>query len=276
MRLLAVFLALIVLTACQPAIVHVDNVTETECRPPYYEYTAGDCCLDAEPNQICDRYENRTLPQYNKTYEPQAPKNSMISDALIKFKSKVKSYSYQVGKEKYLVMGDLIHIKPEFVKKLDIKVNNTITVTITDIYIDRSTKTAVGYCEPKREIEILGEFDPDRSNCIKINDLEFTLPYTEYNPTLPEDWLTRFSYAAPTVIQKNDQYVKDLTGWKAVNPVLSFSENGGEYTLYLEMTTGLPIKVNVKETIQEKILSFSDFTHNMVKPEEVTHQKFQK
>jgi hypothetical protein len=276
MRLLAVFLALIVLTACQPVIVHVDNVTETECRPPYYEYSPGDCCLDSEPNQMCDRYENRTAPQFNRTIVPQSPKNTEISDAMIKFKSKVTGYSYQVGKEKFIVMGDLVHIKPEFVKKLSIRVNNTIPVTITDIYIDRSSKTAVGYCEPKREIEILGEFDPDRSNCIKITDMEFSLPYAEYNPTLPEDWLRRFSYAAPIVAQKNDQYVKDFTGWKAVNPILTFSENGDEYTIYLELITGLPIKVDVTEGIRQKTISYSDFNHNMVKPEEVAHQKFQK
>ena len=278
MRTLALFLALLFFAAsCQPAIVHVDNATKTECNPPYYEYNAGDCCLDDDANQVCDRYENRTQPQINKTIGPQEPPKSPVSDALAKFKSTVTGYSYQVGKTEYLVRGELIHIKPEFVKKLDIKVNSTIPATITDIYIDRSARKAVGYCEPKRETEILGEFDPDRSNCAKITDIELTLPYDEYNPVLPEDWLTRFSYAAPTLVEESNQYVKDFTGWKAVNPVLHFIENGDEYILRLDTRTGLPLKVEVAETEGiPKTISFSGFVHNSVKPQEVVHQKFQK
>jgi hypothetical protein len=276
MRNVLLVLAIIFLIGCQPAVVQQKNVTVTECKQPYYEYSPGDCCLDAEPNQICDRYENSTLPQINKTIGPQTPKNSHISDAMIKFRQKVTGYSYQEGETKYLVRGNLVRIEPKFIKKLDMRVNRTIPVTITDIFIDRSEKKAVGYCDPRREGEILGEFDPDRSNCARIIDMEFVLPYVDYNPILPEDWLTRFSYASPTVAQANDQYVKDLTGWKAVNPVLTFVENGDEYTLHLEMITGLPIKVNVKEGDRARVISYSDFTHNMVKQEEMVYQKFAK
>ncbi|MEM2916209.1 MAG: hypothetical protein QXT19_02540 [Candidatus Woesearchaeota archaeon] len=276
MRTIAVFLALIVLIACQPVIIPQQNLTVSECKPPYYEYEPGDCCLDSEPNQICDRYENRTLPRINKTIIPQMPPGSHISDALLKLRQNITSYSAFKGKTQYLVRGQLARVKLEKIERPSIKINNTIPVAITDIYIDRASKEAVGYCDPRREKEIMGEFDPDRSACAKLIDVPISLPYDQYNPYLPEDWLTRFSHAQPILAETTDQYIREPTGWRLVNPVLHFQEGPSIVILRLDSKTGLPIKIEIKEGEKTDVISYNWLIHNMVKPEEVVYQKFHK
>lgn len=267
-------LAIIFLTACQPVAVQQQNTTTTACNPPYYEYTVGDCCLDTEPNNMCDRYENKTvvIPK-NLTLGAQQPPKSVISDTIIKFRGNITGYSFVVGKTEYLVRGELARVKLETVKKLDFKVNNT-PAFITDIYVDRSARTTTGYCDLRREREILGTVDADRSNCMPLVNMPIALPYDTYNPVLPEDWLTRFAYATPALVETSEQYVKETTGWKLVSPIVHFTENGDEYTLRLESKTGLPIKIDIKEGDLSKVIVYNKLIENKVTPQEVIYYDF--
>ncbi len=279
MKLLTAIIILLTLVACQPAIVQQQNITSTrtECNPPYYEYTPGDCCLDSEPNQVCDRYENKTImPAKNLTTGPQAPPKSHISDALLKLRQNITSYSAFKEKTQYLVRGELARVKLDKIQRPNIKVNNTIPAAITDIYVDRQAREAVGYCDPRREKEILGEFDPQRSACAKLIDIPIPLPYDEYNPYLPEDWLARFSQVQPIIAETTEQYIREPTGWKLVNPVLHFQEGPSIVILRLDSKTGLPIKIEIKEGDRAQVISYNWLIHNTVKPEDVIYQKFHK
>jgi hypothetical protein len=278
MRNVAFLLLIVVfLASCQPAVVQQQNITATECKPPYYEYTKGDCCLDSDANVICDRYENRTVaPAKNATTGPQMPPKSLVSDALLKLRQNITSYSAFKGETQYLVRGELARIKLEKITRPGIKINKTIPAAITDIYIDRQTKEATGYCDPRREKDIMGEFDAERGACAKLIDVPIELDYGQYNPYLPEDWLTRFSHAQPILAETTDQYIREPTGWKLVNPVLHFQEGPSIVILRLESKTGLPIKIEIKEGDKAEIISYNWLIHNMVKPEEMVYQKFHK
>ncbi len=280
MKIPILIFIVLLLAGCQPAIVHQqENITptRTECNPPYYEYTPGDCCLDSEPNQICDRYENRTIaPARNATTGPQMPPSSHISDALIKFRQNITSYSAFQEKTQYLVRGNLARVKLDKIQRPSIRINKTIPAAITDIYVDREAKEAIGYCDPRREKEIMGEFDPQRGACAKLIDIPIPLDYGQYNPYLPEDWLIRFSHAQPIFAETTEQYVREPTGWKLVNPVLHFQEGPSTVILRLDSKTGLPIKIEIKEGDRAQVISYNWLIHNTVKPEEVVYQKFHK
>ncbi len=276
LRSTLLILAIIFLASCQP-IVQQQNVTATECKPPYYEYNAGDCCLDSEPNNVCDRYENKTLaPARNIITGAQSPPSNHVSDALLKLRQNITGYSVFEGKKQYLVRGELVRVKLEKIERLNTRINNTVFAAITDIYVDREAKEAIGYCDPRREKEIMGEFDPDSGACSKLIDVPIQLPYDQYNPYLPEDWLVRFSHAQPILAETTDQYLREPTGWRLVNPVLHFQEGPSTVILRLESKTGLPIKIEIKEGDKENIISYNTLIHNMVKPEEVVYQKFHK
>lgn len=274
MRGLWLVLAIILLTACQPVAIQ-QNVTAQICSPPYYEYTAGDCCLDTQPNQICDRNETTDLTAKNRTFGAQQPPKSIVSDLIIKFRGNTTSYSFVQGKTEYLVYGDIVRVKLETVPKLDIEVNNT-PAYLTDIYVDRKAHTATGYCDARRERDILGDIDADRSRCMPIVDLPIPLPYESYNPELPEDWLTRFAYATPTLVETTDQYVKETTGWKLANPILHFTENNEEYILKIESKTGLPIRVETRKGDLSSVITYTLLIDNKVKPSDMIYQNFHK
>jgi len=265
-----------VLIACKPAIQPAPNIT-AECSPPYHEYTKGDCCLDNDANSICDRDEPQkpAEPVVSKTEEAPAVEGSAaITEAIAKFEQGVSSYSYKLGDTQHYVVDDLIHIELDKAKELGFKINETIRVHITDIFVDRTTKDAVGYCDPRSEERIVGEFNADRSKCIKLIDMPFELDYKEHNPTLPEDWLYQYKDRTPALVEEADQYVKEPSGWKAVNPVVHFLEGKNTIILRLDIKTGLPLRVEINKQPIAETISYSFFVHNKVKPEQVAYKKF--
>ncbi len=274
--LLALF---VVLLACKPVAQPVP--TKTECNPPYHEYTPEDCCLDADNNGVCDRDENATIAQIvvNKTREAtpdEVRERTIMSDTLIKFRKNVTSYSYDVGTMHYKVRGTLVRVIYDHMEPLGFKVNNSIPAFITDVYVDRTSHEAVGYCDARTESTIMGKSNSDRSVCRELIDIPLKLPYEKYSPYLPEDWLDRFSHALPSNIQDNDQYVKEPTGWKAVNPVLTFQEGKNEVILKLESKSGLPIRIQTNEPVETVRQEYTWFIQDNVKPEEVVYQPFRK
>lgn len=274
MRQALLIFALIFLVACSP-IKPLQNATVIACTPPSYEYTPGDCCLDADANKACDRDEQ---------YKPSSPtaavvaeqEPSALSEVIGKFENGVSSYSYKEGGAEYIVKGGLIHVKLDTFRELPTKINNTIRSYVTDLFIDREAAQAIGYCDPRSEERIVGEFNADRSNCIKIIDLPFALPYGEYNPFLPEDWLQRFANATPTLVEDTDQYVKQESGWKAVNPVLHFQENNIEYILRIDAKYGIPLRVEQRIDDKTTAQEYANTIYNTIKPAELVYQPFHK
>ncbi len=274
MRVFLIASILFLLIACQPAVQPRANATISDCNPPYYEYEKGDCCLDKDTNKVCDRDEQTAAPITGAiTAEPET---SEMSKVIAKFRQNVDSYTYKIGDTEYLARGKLVHVKLDKFKELPLKINNTIRVHITDIFIDRETTKATGYCDLRSEEEIVGELNADRSKCIKINDMPFTLAYDEYNPFLPEDWLSRFANAKPILVEDTDQYVKQESGWKAVNPVLHFQEGNTEFILRIDSKYGIPLRVEQRIDDKTTAQEYNQVIYDTIKPAELIYQPFHK
>lgn len=272
-----VFFAIIFLVfiACKPVIVQQFNRTTQNldtCNPPNYEYTLGDCCRDSDSNKVCDRDEQQVIPK-QQTISEQPVVGTTLTDAIAKFKQNVSSYSFYDGKIKYFVKDRMIRIKLDKMQELPFATNNSRTY-VTDIFVDRERQTATGYCDPRSEMVIMGDSFGDRSVCKKLINIPITLSYAEYNPVLPEDWLFKFSNAIPVRVEEIDQFVKEPTGWKTVNPAVYVNEGNAEVVLRLETKTGLPIKVEKISKTNKEITSYTWLVPNPVKPEEVVYQKF--
>lgn len=274
MRKILLFLALVFLAACTKTVVVEQNVTtNTTCNPPYYEYTPGDCCLDEQANGVCDRDE----PQPNLTVPVPQPAPSAIGAALAKFRQGVTGYYYKLDTTEYFVRGNLIRVAYEKPVELTVRINNTIRTWMTDLYIDRSVPEVIAYCDIRTEREKAGTgFHADRSRCLKIVDVPIKLDYNQYNPMLPEDWLRKYEIRSPSRVEETDQYVKEPSGWKAVNPVVHFMEGRKEVVLRLETKTGLPLEVETLEPPLKKVERFSFFVHNSVKPDQVVYRPYEK
>lgn len=277
MRWLVLFL--ILLAACRPAVVAPQpNITVTECNPPYYEYTPSDCCLDQDTNGVCDRDEKPAegpiVINKTKVIEPgPVLERTIMADLIAKFRQNVTSYSFTRGTDKYFVMNEFVHVKLGNFKELPFKTNDVRTY-ITDIFVDRRAQKAIGYCDPRTEEEIVGEFNADRSKCIKLINIPIALPYAEYNPYLPEDWLQRFSHALPARVEATDQYIKQPTGWFAVNPVLHYVSGDVPVVIRVDKRTALPVQVEVGAGPALTRTEYDWLIVNSVQKHEVEYQPF--
>jgi hypothetical protein len=276
MRWLAIFL--LFLAACQQAVPVEQIPAKTECNPPYFEYEKGDCCLDNDANGVCDRDEggikiNETAAEPVITPKI-APERTALSDAVIKFRQNVTSYTYKSGKGEVWVVDDRIHVRLDKITPLPEKLNRTIAVSITDVFVNRATQKATGYCDPRSEEKILGTFHLDRSPCLKIIDIPIELSYGEHNPQLPEDWILKYQNMLPVRVETNDQYIRESKGWRAVNPIIHLRDGSKDVVLRLELKTGLPIKAEITEGTAKQVVDYDTLLYNSVKPEQVEYQKF--
>jgi hypothetical protein len=271
-----VVIAMVFLIACQPVIVQQNTTINATCNLPYREYTPGDCCLDANADGVCDREQTQLtgaavveVPPVEQQPVKQAPSQTAINDAIIKFRKKVSNYSYLQDDTLYLVSDKLVRIKPGSIIHVKIRVND-ILASITDIYIDRAKQQAIGYCDPRTEPEL--KSFADRSACVKLINTPIPLPYAEYNPVLPEDWLLRFEHSIPVRVETAEQYVKQLTGWRLVTPVITVLDGQNNVILYIDAKTGLPVKIETPHDNTKNVTEYARLLSNGVKADEIVYQ----
>ena len=89
------------------------------------------------------------------------------------------------------------------------------------IIFDRTSKTAIGYCESEKY-------------CIKQGEIG-TLEFSQYYVTTPFDWLDKIQRAK--IETKNEKmFGRDV--WKVI-------ANDGEFTIWIENYYGVPLKVSI-------------------------------
>jgi len=89
------------------------------------------------------------------------------------------------------------------------------------IIFDRTSKTAIGYCESEKY-------------CIKQGEIG-TLEFSQYYVTTPFDWLDKIQRAK--IETKNERmFGRDV--WKVI-------ANDGEFTIWIENYYGVPLKVSI-------------------------------
>ena len=109
------------------------------------------------------------------------------------------------------------------------------------IIFDRTSKTAIGYCESEKY-------------CIKQGEIG-TLEFSQYYVTTPFDWLDKIQRAK--IETKNEKmFGRDV--WKVI-------ANDGEFTIWIENYYGVPLKVSIgSETFE-----FRNPKFNMLKENDV-------
>lgn len=275
MRAVWTTLLIVFLVGCGTNPGPTGEVVASTCTPPQYEYTPGDCCLDAQADGVCDRDQTASTPVPTAAPAVLDPKMRVIPDAIAKFNQNVSSYSFKVKKDDYFIRGPLIHVRyGTFDDSRVYLYNGTIRTFITDLYVDRETKELVAYCDPRTEEEIVGEYQADRSKCIKVIDLPFTLDYHKYNPQLPEDILQDYAHREPSLVEDTEQFIKEPSGWKAVQPIVHYGDDVNEVILRLDAKTGLPLRIETRKAELTTTVSYEFFVHNRVKPAETVYKPF--
>jgi len=180
------------------------------------------------------------------------------------FAEKVKGYEFIYKKDKYFVRG----------KKYKIILENPVTVkhvTFGDleknlfyydtIYLDRSSKKAVAYCE--------GHDSRMNYQCsdLEIRDLGLPVEYTDFNITLPEDWLFAYLDYEPDVLEENKYYIEGRAS------VYVRFEGATDLELNFDRGSGLVMRVDRKKSGQllERI-DYENLVSNDVREVDVIHR----
>lgn len=179
------------------------------------------------------------------------------------FGKNVQSYQFINDIGHFYVRGDKIKIvlgKPErHLAKNDLGISSQ--EVITTIYLDRSKKSAFGYCEGKdtglrRECE---EKD--------ILDVPREMVFYERNYKLPEDWLWEMIDERVIAVETDKYYVNSK---KAIR--LQFDKGSDSLEIFFDEKTGLPVKINMVKEGKKSVYDFLDLTANSVKEYDVLHR----
>lgn len=213
----ALLLAIIILTAMAPNWNEVNVETDDNSEEPLV-------------------LEEKPAPE--KTVAEEAPETKVVTKEPVVIDSIVFGYStlsFTQAIDIYYAKGDKIKIV--LPKPIDVGMKRYDTV-----YVDRTRKKAIGYCEEKG-------YCKDRNKEIEIS-------FETYDAPTPLDW--KFSM---------DNYVTDdITNGKKAEVYL---DNGVRY--WIDTYLGLPVKVNdVEGEHYYNILSL-----NKVKDEDLVHQQLE-
>ncbi len=118
---------------------------------------------------------------------------------------------------------------------------------ITDVFVDLTSKKAVAYCNIEREEQILGKaFTWDVSDCKHYVDKGIDVPFEDWKPMSPLDYLADFADVEPVFVGEAVQSVTSLGVPKAVQPSLHYEISGARVVLRIEQRTKVPIQIEIQ------------------------------
>jgi hypothetical protein len=191
------------------------------CSPPYFEWKAGECCLDENDNKICDADEKKVIEKVMEEQkfieEKKAEEKSILSSFLDISPDNYWFQSYNTGT--VLVFGDK---RRSYV---------SLKKDVTDIYWDLKEGTAFEVCDINEEISREGKnFQSENAMChafslnirkLSKDDFEKKFPFG------PVDWMLKLKDKKPILVETSFQTI----GVKSIGPVIHFLEDDGSFVI---------------------------------------------
>jgi len=110
-----------------------------------------------------------------------------------------------------------------------------------------TNKKAVAYCHIEHEEQILGKaFTWDVSDCKHYIDKGIAVPFEDWKPEGPLDYLVNFADVEPVFVEEGVQSVTSLSVPKTVQPSLHYDANGVRVVLHIEQRSQVPIQVEIQ------------------------------
>ena len=145
----------------------------------------------------------------------------------------VKSYSFLYSLPPSHVSGSMVSIKGS---KMKIKLKDTRVYNhenyMDTIYVDFDANTAYGYCE-----------DAPIAACSNRSK-KTVLPFLDYNIKTPYQWLKEITAA---------RKMANVLLWDRHADVLEHTQNQTKYTYWIDVFSGLPVRININEPNKETV-----------------------
>lgn len=147
----------------------------------------------------------------------------------------------------YLVDDALIIVSGNRSRYYFSQLSSVEGIPITDVYVDRSAKTAVAYCNIDREAHLSPtSFDYERSKCKGYLDAELNVSFEAWDPKGPIDFLEEFENETPILVEDNLLTISIGGNSKTIQPSLHYEKNGKEVILRIDKRYNIPAKVEIE------------------------------
>lgn len=180
------------------------------------------------------------------------------------FAEKVTSYQFEYKGDNYYAKGTrykvILH-SPTIVKDVTFGDTKKSLFYYDTIYVDRSTKKAIAYCE--------GHDGQVNTQCAQreLYDLAYPVPFQEYNITLPEDWLFSYLDKEPDTWDDNKYYINSRA-----SITVTFH---GDPELELDFDPGSGLVLRADQKLGNQLVKrddYIDLATNLVRDVDVNHR----
>ena len=157
---------------------------------------------------------------------------------LIDARTKFTNYAYLTEDRMVIVVGNKV-------RHLFFKLSQIDDLPITDVFVDLDKREAVAYCSVEREgRDVLGDsFDWQRSRCKDYIDKPFVVPFDNWSPKGPLQYLEEFSALEPILVENNVQTISIGGNSKTIQPSLHYMIDGKRVILRIDKRYQVPLKV---------------------------------
>lgn len=170
----------------------------------------------------------------------------LLIDATTKF----TNYAYLTEDRMVIVVGNKV-------RHLFLKMSQIDNTPVTDVFVDLDKNEAVAYCNVEREgKDILGDsFDWQRSRCKDYLDKPIAVPFENWAPKGPLQYLEDFSALEPILVEDNLQTISIGGNSKSIQPSLHYMVDGKRVVLRIDKRYQVPLKI---ERESQQSIDFRD------------------
>lgn len=237
-----VVLLLLLFTACvQPAVQPVPTV-QPAVEEKIVEKIVVQCWDGSAASSVeqCPQKEEKIIAKEVVAPEPQVVEAVPIGRQLLAQAQAHDGYAYEIEDRLVLVSGDKVRHVLSKVVFIDRK-------PFTDVFVDLTGKTAVAYCDIEHEAQILGNaFTWSDVECKNFIDKSTSLPFEDWGPKGPLDYLADFAGVKPDFVEEGVQTVSIWGSPRIVQPSLHYSIGGVRVVLHIDQRSQVPIQIEIQ------------------------------
>jgi len=265
------------------ALFLVACVEDPVCNKPYFEYKQGECCVDENENNICDRDEssgpiqNSSVSMENtsgevttqqqiviaapnnkeKVMKDEIPVDAQLAagkqNIINNFVQKVRSVEYTYLGSRYFIKPPNVGIVLDTIKPFgaDEKGEN---LYIDTVYLEMTQKIAFAGCEAQEPV--------NAKKCKPLWQQLIEVGYGTYNTLTPFDWIERLHEG--TIVDYKKKYVSVD---QRIADYAVFEYNGQLIEMWVDGEFGVPLKI--REAQKANVHTFQQLTINSVEDTDV-------
>ncbi|HLF54439.1 MAG TPA: hypothetical protein VI612_01840 [Candidatus Nanoarchaeia archaeon] len=232
------FLLLLLLIACVPAVPVQENVTVEQPKPQIVKEVVEKVVVQCWDGSTAESLEQ--CPPEKKEVVV-APETGEIGQQLLtEARKKFTGLAYLLDDRVVIIYGN--KVRHYFLKLYELDGN-----PITDVFVDLDKKEAVAYCNIEREGRLLEKsFDYERSRCKDYIDKPISTSFEKWTHKGPIEWLEEFADQKPILVEDNIQTISIGGNSKTIQPSLHYMVDGKRVILRIDRRYGVPVKIEIE------------------------------